>query len=687
MCLVQMRRFNSGRRPPAWAGGRPRAQARFQSLLLLSSLTFAPIFPGDGGPAPLPAVPVPRPRASGGATYYVRTDGGSPTRCTGLADAPDPGSGVGQPCAWDHPFRALPPGGAPRISGGDTLVIGPGSYMMGYGAPGADACDSDYPWDCHMPPPPGGPDPAHPTRILGDCADPPELWGTERADVIVDLSDVSNVEVGCLEVTDHSGCVEFHSGGLACKQDAYPYGDWAVDGLYAEDSVNAYLHDLDIHGLAAAGLRAGRLTDWTVEDVRIAANGWVGWDGDIGGADSNSGTLTLRRVRVEWNGCGETYPGGEPVGCWAQSAGGYGDGLGTGATGGDWIIEDSRFLHNTSDGLDLLYHSLGGSVTINRVRAEGNAGNQVKVTGAATVVNSVLVGNCAFFEGQPFTYNVDPCRALGNTLEIVYTGGEQDTVMNSTFYGQGDGLVDAGPREGYGCDGTETLTARNNVFLGDDDFFSPGDISFLFYQEGCSGLKLDSDYNVVHNAKNVTCGVNGAYVNSGPHDLCQDPKLLGPLSGDDYGVELASDSPAVDAGTSVGAPADDFDGYPRYGPPDMGAFEYAQLKVTPSYSTIDPGGVTTYTVDVRPVGGSTATVNLSAPSPSPSLTLHLTPAGVAPPGRATLVLTDCHPGPALLPGLWYSISITATNGTTQTVAVDLLVGGARVYLPLVLRTY
>ncbi|MBM3190812.1 MAG: hypothetical protein FJZ90_19090, partial [Chloroflexi bacterium] len=39
-------------------------------------------------------------------TYYVRPDGGSPTQCTGRVDAPYPGSGTNQPCAWDHPFRA-----------------------------------------------------------------------------------------------------------------------------------------------------------------------------------------------------------------------------------------------------------------------------------------------------------------------------------------------------------------------------------------------------------------------------------------------------------------------------------------------------------------------------------------------------------------------------------------------------
>jgi len=518
--------------------------------------------------------------AQGGVTYYVRPDGGSVDQCTGRADVPYPGSGTGQPCAWNHPFQALPPEGTPRIAGGDTLIIGPGSYMMGYGAPGADNCSSDYPWGCFMPPIPSGPSPARPTRILGASATPwPELWGTERAEIILNLTDASNVEIGWLEITDHSSCVEFHSGGLACERDSYPFGPWAAYGLYAEDSVNVYMHDLNIHGLAAGGVHAGRLRDWTVERVRLAGNGSVGWDGDLWDdlGDANTGTLIFRHWTVEWNGCGETYPGGQPTGCWAQTAGGYGDGVGTGATGGDWIIEDSRFLHNTSDGLDLLYHQLGGRIVLNRVHAEGNAGNPVKVAGQTMITNSLLVANCAFFENQPFTYHVDPCRALGNALELAYIGGETISLMNNTFYGQGDGLVGAGPREGAHCNGRERLWGRNNLFLGDREFLSPDDIAFLFYQEGCPGLTFNADYNLYHNVKL-------SLYTPGPHDIAADPRLTGPLTGTVYGLMLTASSPAIDAGTPAGAPAIDLVGQPRpqgngY---DIGAYEYVVAASTPT---------------------------------------------------------------------------------------------------------
>jgi hypothetical protein len=349
------------------------------------------------------------------------------------------------------------------MAGGDTLLVAAGEYQMGYGAPGSESCDATGSYGCIMAPVPSGPAPDRPTRILGvgwdaGCPTPPQLWGTGRPWFVLNLTDASHVEVACLEITDHSSCVEDHTGELACERDIPPYGEWASYGLYAEDSANVHLWNLDIHGLASGGVHAGRLTDWTVENVRIAGNGSVGWDGDLWGdnGDSNTGTLLFRHWVVEWNGCGESYPEREPVGCWGQEAGGYGDGVGTGETGGDWIIEDSAFLHNTSDGLDLLYHTLGGSITLVRVHAEGNAGNQIKVAGQTTITNSLLVGNCAFFENQPFTYWVDHCRALGNTLEVAYTAGA-DIGLNSTFYGQGDGWQEQVP--GRFCAMAQSLRA------------------------------------------------------------------------------------------------------------------------------------------------------------------------------------------------------------------------------------
>ena len=543
------------------------------------SAASTPVTPTPGRPAALSQSSIPLPGEVGptaGAIYYIRPDGGDADRCTGLVDAPYPGSGSHQPCAWDHPFHALQPSGEAgvpgtvRIAGGDTLIIAAGNYRLGYGAPGAENCHSEYPWDCVMPPVPSGPDAAHPPRILGrgwntGCSNPPELWGAERAAHLLDLSGAHHVEIACLELTDHATCASDHAGGLACPTGAYPYGDWAAVGLYAVDAADILLRDLNIHGLADRGVLAGRLSNWTVERVRIAGNGWAGWDGDVEGDDSNSGTLIFRHWTVEWNGCVETYPGGEPSGCWAQTAGGYGDGVGTGETGGHWIIEDSAFLHNTSDGLDLLYARRPGSlIEIRRVLARDNAGNPIKINGTARIENSVLIGNCGYFEGKPFTYHVDNCRACGNTLALALRPGSTVTVVNNTLTGEGDCLVEVGC-EGS-CTGADTVRMRNNIFLGQTDFLQPFEQTCFVYWENFPANPVDTDYAIIHNVKENPCPV-------GSHDICRSPGLVNETLAN-FDAHLRAGSPAIDAGTADGAPTADLENRPRDARPDIGAYEF-----------------------------------------------------------------------------------------------------------------
>ncbi|TQD41460.1 hypothetical protein, partial [Marilutibacter aestuarii] len=134
------------------------------------------------------ADPAPAPGAATGQRYYLRPDGGTPSQCTGTTDAPYPGSGRQQACAWQSLHHALPTHGAARIEGGDTLVLAPGEYRVGLGAPGADpgGCDEEAPWDCYLAPVPSGPSADRPTRILGrDPARPAVLWGNERVSTML----------------------------------------------------------------------------------------------------------------------------------------------------------------------------------------------------------------------------------------------------------------------------------------------------------------------------------------------------------------------------------------------------------------------------------------------------------------------------------------------------------------------
>jgi hypothetical protein len=76
----------------------------------------------------------------------------------------------------------------------------------------------------------------------------------------------------------------------------------------ARDDDRFRLHDVTIHGLGLQGMNAGRISNWTMERVKLNANGWAGWDANVGSNSSNSGAIVMRDIEIAWNGCTERYP-------------------------------------------------------------------------------------------------------------------------------------------------------------------------------------------------------------------------------------------------------------------------------------------------------------------------------------------------------------------------------------------
>lgn len=530
--------------------------------------------------------------AFAGTTWYVRPDGGTPDQCTGTVDAPVPANPDARAaCAFAHPFYVLPPGGRARMAGGDRLVIAPASYRMGVGAPGAERCNAESSYDCVMAAVPSGPDGKHPTRILGVLGRGgilPSLWGAERTWFVVNLSGTNHAEVACLEITDHSDCVEFHGGKLRCEREHPPYGDWAASGILAFDARDVALRSLDIHGLASAGITAGRIADWTIEDVFLTANGLAGWQGDLGGPSSNAGRLRFRRVTIDWNGCGENQQR-EPIGCWAQSAGGYGDGLGTATTGGDWSFEDCRFISNTADGLDLRYADGSGSVTIDRVWAEGNAGSQLKLRGEATIRDSVVNGTCANFSDQPYTFNVDACRARGSAIALEPVPGRGQHIDHATVTGVSGSLLEVvvPPSTRIGsCRGLLPIDVTNSIWMGpalgpsvptrvsgrvDSHVVAVPAPTVAFAYRECGGLEgagapIRHYRNMIWNLKDYGFEGEGACP-AATQNLCVDPLL------DGTSLKPRSGSPAIDSAGPGSAIDFAGRGRPLGKGPDRGAFE------------------------------------------------------------------------------------------------------------------
>ncbi|MEG3192310.1 hypothetical protein SNE32_08350 [Lysobacter sp. D1-1-M9] len=285
--------------------------------------------------------------------------------------------------------------------------------------------------------------------------------------------------------------------------------------------------------MAQQGIRAGGLSDWTLERVKLIANGRAGWDGNVGDDGSNSGRIVLREIEIGWNGCGERWKTGEPWACWAQKTGGYGDGLGTTETGGHWLVEDAYIHHNTSDGLDLRYMDGKDSthVTVRRTHAVANAGNQVKVRGNATIENSVLVSQCAYFRGKHFMVEGDHCRAGGNTLQLVPTSNDTISVRHNTITGEGGVLI--GANEG---DSSNRIDIRNNVLIGFPTFRNP-DVRSAVYYANDAPARVNWDGNLVWNVKRGKCPEGS---------ICdQDPKLAN-MTLPGFDAEPLPGSPVID---------------------------------------------------------------------------------------------------------------------------------------------
>jgi len=577
------------------------------------------------------------------ADYHVRPDGGTFQQCSGLADAAYTAGILERACAVHHPFELLDPQSKlARIEGGSRIFIHNhadgrrASYQMGSHGPYVDdECKSDWSYTCYMPSIPSG-TAAQPTVIAGVVGDgttcptgeSPELWGSGRAERVITLSGSKHVTLSCLTITDRNSCIEasaFPKKSQICNREA-PYSAATADkGLYIEDADKIELRDLTIEGLGK-GINAGRLGDITLLRTHLHANYSAGWDGDIGPeGSSNTGTIRFIDSSITFNGCGLEYAPGtnhhrQPTACAKQSLGGYGDGLGTAATGGNWIFDNTLVMYNNSDGIDLLYHENGGHISVKNSRIEGNGGNQVKLSGNSELVNNIIIGNCGWNSRQDFNLggNGENCRALGSALSLHYVKGTDSTVLlNNTIVSEGDCLLITGSRAGLEAT-QQRLYIVNNIFYAAADFLQPDEYSCLHYPDA-NYAYTQAHNNIIHRVKNFgdPCYLfnsnvpENANANSGQCSTTDDfifeaeelrkntdPRFksldlgivhsaydIKTLGSEANSVHIKAGSPAIDAGyrAMVGnlpVPTTDYLGRPRGDRPDIGALESTSKRRT-----------------------------------------------------------------------------------------------------------
>ncbi len=492
----------------------------------------------DGQPLPLS---VPLSGGNSGTVWYIRDDGGTRQQCTGKTNAAYPGSGSGQPCAFNNPFWLVTANQTASdwswiIAGGDTVLFEPdasgsaGVYYMGLTA-GAGRAGANLPkWlhcgadaaDCVLPAPPNG-TAAHPTRILGanfghchnsahtGLVGPPQLVAINGEFYTLTLQNTDFIDLECLDLTDAAGCTSVAQAGHC--QTGQDYGSHGLffEYLVNQGPSNLTMRDVAVHGMASDGISGGKFNTaasdvTTLSDIYAWGNGASGWDYDGGGCGiqcESTGTINISYMDIEWNGCAEAYPTGSAAGqpaangynyCYDDNDGGYGDGLAIIATSGAWTLDHTTFKYNTQDGLDMLHIAdqsgvHPSQVTLENSWAEGNMGQQFKLGfgGVVTIRNNVAIDNCRRlsepFAPNPAGYNTglsDFCRAAGDQWDLYVGDGGSLTMQFNTTVGYGATMYD------FGCAVTCTTNYKfvfeDNISLGIPDPGRSGTLPGGFYE-------------------------------------------------------------------------------------------------------------------------------------------------------------------------------------------------------------
>ena len=395
------------------------------------------------------------PASTAGTTWFIRPDGGNrydasvytPGQCDGKADAPYPGKGSNQHCAFNdvrYMWMVGTYGNSGWVmQGGDTLVIegckaqpsqqNPDGTHCRIGWDKATGNDSQNFWGAgvnawwglSMPPPPSGTATQH-TRILGACAygnyscnpvntypytnnNLTQLYGSFASTVDVYLSGSQYVDLEGLEITAHNGrCARYGTVNPlpGCNRgNNLPLSDQADQGIVTDQNTgNVLLQDLYIHGLSSNGISGPIGGKVVLNRVNISFNAFAGWNFDDGKPTNNGPGSSLEQhyVTMVGNGCQEEYPivhtRFPAKGCWDSQTGGFGDAW-SGQDG--WMdsfsCDHCYIAYNTKDGA-MGPHTGIGTLTLTNSAWIGNMGQSGKWGQHDNAVflfqNNVLVGNC-----------------------------------------------------------------------------------------------------------------------------------------------------------------------------------------------------------------------------------------------------------------------------------------------------
>ena len=324
---------------------------------------------------------------------------------------------------------------------------------------------------------------------------------------------------------------------------------------------------------------------------------------------------------------------------------------------GTITLTDCTVSGNTSDYGGGVLNSPGATAILLNSTLSGNSavygGGLENWRGTATLTNCTVSGNSASSYGGGVMSFMDRitltnCTVSGNSAKYgggVYESSGTLTITNSTI-SQNSASKNGGGVYAFGTRASVTITnstiSQNSATIGGGlSNFKPGPVLTLtdtIVAGNTAGIGPDAYASVTSQGYNLIGQTDGStgWVGSDLTGTTASPlnPLLAPLG--NYGgptqtMALLPGSPAINAGTSTGAPSTDQRGSSRVGGVDIGAFESQGFTLTPVANSTPqstnwgaafshPLGVTvTANNPAEPVNGGVVT--FSAPGSGASATL------------------------------------------------------------------
>jgi uncharacterized repeat protein (TIGR01451 family) len=413
--------------------------------------------------------------------------------------------------------------------------------------------------------------------------------------------------------------------------------------------------NVDVANSTVSG--TNKTNDGVVTDTASITVDRTTFSGNALGIDSASGAITVTNSTLSGNNDGLTSAGTATLTDCSLSGNSH-----DGVDGSHTVTATNCHFDNNSSG-----DGVDGSVTLTATGStfSGNGNDGIDGSVNLTVTNCSINNNRADGVDRVRTSTaITGCSLSGNANDAV-DGGSGLMVINSTFSGNGRDAFDGG-------NGTITFsTIADNVGAGfNGSKVSVGDTILSHNGTNCLGP-------ITSLGNNISSDNSSAASFNGPGDLLSTDAKIGPLANNGGPTEtraLLPGSPAIDAASSVGAPATDQRGVsrPQGAGFDIGAFE---LQVAVASADL---GVTSFTAQPQSVpAGQDLTFSIALKNNGPDSATNAL-LSVPVPNFTTFVSLSVPTG--------WTPSTPAQGGTgTVTASLASLANGATANFTLVVR--